>query len=253
MRAGKAVKTLFVLGAFAVLAGCGNGLLLSAVAVPAAAGPGQSVTWTFGMRNNTQCALVNDADLPSGLPDDAPPLLFFFGFTPDFVSSPAAICQALAACEDEECLDDILGGQDVARLEAMRDAARQMSHSEASLSGMPAPGHCEIIGNGDGSGVFGGCVFDNLMPGQSQTLNISDMAPDSGNRQSFQIALAFAAARGTDCSPGIEIGEDLWLVGGCAALPDSAPAPLLSPAGVALLVAALFLTAAFALRQRQQS
>ena len=224
---------------FALLTGC-SGFTVDLVADPDPADPGELVKWTVSVRNDTNCQTV-DEDFPDFLPSGAPVEALIIGFNPELAAfGPAEFCrqfQMATICPGGECIPPVLN-------DALGPAAAQrvMAEMRASGSSQGQPltvGTCETIMN-DSSGFLGACGFDPLAPGQTHTAMHTDNAPDTGNTDPAQVAVALAFASGPDCRPGTEIDPGLWLLGGCFPLVAESRVPMLSPLSLALLASILF-------------
>jgi hypothetical protein len=236
--------------------GCGKGLTVDLSATPDPANPGQSVTWTVSVRNDTACETTGESiDLPDPLPDNAGAFAIFVGFNQlleDY--PPERLCRefmtTMTACEDEACLQAhfaaAFGTQLAESLSAQAHAAMQAAHEPQEA------GTCITLNN-DSEGFVGLCAFDPLSPGETDTAMHTDTAPDTGERHAAQFAIALAPALGDDCRPGTEVAEGAWLLAGCypVTAPEGAPAlsPLATGGAALLLLAAGFV----ALRRRRAS
>jgi hypothetical protein len=243
---------MVLLGLFGI--GCGKGLSVDLFAVPDPADPGQSVTWTVTVRNNTQCATIEEpTDLPPPFPDAAGVFAIFLGFIPGVSREDAEdLCRDLmmSGCMDETCLtaqfEESFGPQVAQAVSARAKAAIQQAHEPQQA------GTCDTIINDDGVGVIAFCAFDALDPFESDTAMHTDTAPDTGNRQAAQFAAAFGFAEGDDCRPGTEIEEGIWTLGGCFPLATE-PAPVLSPLVLGMSALGLLLTGFFGVRHMRRS
>ena len=222
-----------------VCAGC-SGFSVNLHADPDPANlPGQPVTWTLTVRNQTACATADDVTLPPPFPSKSPPMAFIIGFNPNLGASPEAICRAFRMCTDLNCVLQIMGdaigpdaaNQFVARLQAK--IAQASSQLPLMQSGM-----CMTTSN-DPDGFFAECELDPLAPGALDTVTFVDTAPNSPNHQAAQLAFVTAAARGTDCRPGIQVEEGIWEIGGCFPLNGSV-APVMSLRMFGVCTALLF-------------
>lgn len=238
-----------------LLTGC-SGLTVNLTAVPDPANPGDSVKWTVSVRNDTACQTTDeDFDPPDSLPSGAPVLALFIGFNPQLGAfGPAEFCRQFqmgTICDNLSCLPPIL-------TDALGPAAAERimaeMHNRASSEAQPLTiGTCQTLVNDSSSGFVGLCGFDPLNPGQTHTAMHTDDAPDTGNRDSAQLAVAFALASGPDCRPGTEISPGLWIVGGCFPTPETSQVPTLSPLTLALLGSLLLAAGAVTLHFRRSS
>jgi uncharacterized repeat protein (TIGR01451 family) len=61
--------------------GCGKGLTVNLTADPDPADPGELVTWTLTVRNDSQCTTTDEmVDLPPPFPDQVGVFALFVGF-----------------------------------------------------------------------------------------------------------------------------------------------------------------------------
>jgi hypothetical protein len=213
--------------------GCGKGLTVNLSANPDPADPGQSVTWTLTVRNDTQCETTGEIiDLPPPLPDTVGAFALILGFIPELDQFGAEeFCRefttTMTSCPDELCIarhfEEAFGPQVAGALSAQAHEAIQQAQ------GPPQPaGSCLTLVN-DSEGFAAFCAFDPLSPGETDMASHSDTAPNTGNRNPAQVAIAFAPAEGEDCRPGTEIDDGVWALAGCYPLVAAQPVPTLSP------------------------
>jgi hypothetical protein len=246
------VAPLVLLGLLAV--GCGKGLTVELFATPNPANPGQSVDWTIKVRNDTPCATTGDTtELPDPFPDGAGVFAIFVGFDPGFGPGDAgALCREFMTtdCPDEVCLRarfEAAFGPTIAQVLSERaHEAMQQAHEPQQA------GTCETIFN-DTDGLIAFCAFDPLDPGETDMAMHTDTAPDTGNTNPAQIALAFGLAAGEDCRPGTEVEPGIWTVAGCFPVVPPDPAPVMSPGVMALAAALLFGAGIFSVRRLRKS
>jgi hypothetical protein len=223
--------------------GCGKGLTVNLTADPDPADPGESVTWTLTVRNNTQCATIGEmVDLPPPFPDQVGVFALFVGFDPTIGPGDAeAFCRDLmnSDCTTEGCLrtrfEEALGPETAQVISDHAHAAMQAAHEPQQA------GTCSTIIN-DNEGVIAICAFDPLDPGETDTATHMDTAPNTGNKKAAQIAIAFGFAEGEDCRPGTEIDENIWALTGCFPAAAAEPVPVLSPLALGVGALGLLLT-----------
>jgi len=229
--------------------GCGKGLTVDLSAVPNPAAPGQSVEWTVKVRNDTQCATTADTtDLPDPFPDGAGVFALFVGFDPELGPEDAGeFCREFmtSECTSEICLRS--------RFEQAFGPALAQAVSEqaqAAMQGHEAQqaGTCQTIFN-DTGGFAAFCAFDPLDPGETDMAMHTDTAPNTGNTNPAQLAIAFGFAQGEDCRPGTEIDPGVWTVAGCFPLGATNPVPVLSPWVTGLAALLLFSAGVVAVRR----
>jgi hypothetical protein len=246
---------LLLLGILGI--GCGKGLTVNLVAVPNPADPGQSVQWNLSVRNDTACETTGEmTNFPPPFPNMAGAFALIVGFVPqlDEDGGPVEFCRefmtTMTACSDASCLaahfEEAFGPAVANRLRAQADAAIQQAHEA-----QPA-GTCATLED-DSNGFVAVCAFDPLSPGETDTAMHMDTAPNTGSRNSGQVAIAFAPAEGTDCRPGTEVSEGLWILAGCFPAPQTQPAPTLSPVATAMGAILLLVVGFVGLRHVRRS
>ena len=252
MRECRGLAAFLILGV-GFLSGCGSGFTVGLVANPDPADPGQSVTWTVSVRNDTHCQTVETDNPPPPIPPDFPVAALILGFNPDLERlGPSEFCREVqmgTICPDGSCLQpmltDALGPEAANRIMAQ-------AHAQANSHAPPlAAPSCETIQN-DSAGFIGVCEFNPLNPGETQTAMLTDTAPDTGTRHAAQVALAFGFASDSDCRPGAEIAPGVWLLSGCFPTPENR-APVLSPVALGVVAATLLGIGALALRRRSKT
>ena len=243
------------LAVLAVLgAGCGKGLTVDLSAVPNPAAPGQSVNWTVTVRNDTRCETVTEStDLPPPFPDGVGVFALFVGFDPTLGPGDAeAFCRdfMMTDCRDESCLrarfEEAFGPAVAQALSERAQAAMQQAHEPQQA------GTCATIMNGS-TGFVGFCAFDPLSPGETDSAMHTDTAPNTGERNAAQVAIAFGFAQGDDCRPGTEIDPGLWTVAGCFPLAQTRPVPVLSPLATGIGALLLLAGGVFGVRRFRKS
>lgn len=246
------VAPLLLLGLLGV--GCGKGLTVDLSAIPNPANPGQPVNWTLTVRNDTQCETIGEMiDLPPPFPATVGVFALFAGFDPAIGPGDAqAFCRdfMMTECRDQFCLqarfEEAFGPAVAQALSERAHAAMQQAH-EPQLAGT-----CATIFNGaEGFAAF--CAFDPLSPGETDSAMHMDTAPNTGNKNAAQVAIAFGFAEGEDCRPGTEVAPGLWTVAGCFPLDKTAPAPALSPLATGFGALLLLAAGVFGLRRMRRS
>jgi hypothetical protein len=228
--------------------GCGKGLTVNLTADPNPAAPGQSVTWTVTVRNDTQCETITAPDpLPSPIPTTDVGALFV-GFDPTIGPGEAeSFCSSLMAssCRDERCLFTMFEAQfGPAFAQALSDRA----HAAMEAHEPQAANTCITLAN-NSDGFAGFCSFDPLSPGETGTAMHTDTAPNTGNTNPAQFAVAFAAAEGSDCRPGTNVEDDFWVLTGCFPVGPTQAAPVLSPLAVSVVALLLLAGGVFGIRR----
>jgi hypothetical protein len=149
-------------------------------------------------------------------------------------------------CRTEECLfarfEEALGPETARAISDRAHAAMQAAHEPQQA------GTCDTFSN-DSQGVLAFCAFDPLDPGETDTATHTDTAPNTGNRDAAQIAIAFAFAEGDDCRPGTEIVEGVWTLAGCFPPAAAEPVPALSPLALGGAALGLLLTGVYSVRR----
>ncbi len=234
-------RNLLLVSGFPAVIGC-TGLTVEVTATPSQPAPGAPVTYEVNLSNDTNCPTDFAA-------------VFFAGFDPDLDSDPIEECRILMDCDTIGCAEQAfaqMSGGTSPLMQRMQQALEATATSRmATLSGPPVG--CMV--DADASGAFGQCFFPPLPPGGSGSESvILPAAPDTGNTDALQFAIAFGTTTGTDCSPGVEIDPGEFIVGGCFPfqLEPTEAVPALSPvagSGALLLLLALGLRSLYTRRR----
>ncbi len=237
-------------------AGCGRGLDLTVNVDDETPMPGETVTWTVAIENETACSTADDVDLPIAGPG-APLTFFLFAFSPSADDGGAEACRALTACTDASCFDEVLGETAIESVadQVRSSAGEALAGNSAISNGAIVTPTCEPLGVSlpeFTEGLAFVCEFPPIAAGAQATTSFSAVVPDSGSSNPISFAIALAGARGSDCSPGTEFADEVWALGGCLPETPASNAPTLSNVALAALALALLaLGGLFVTRRRE--